>query len=496
MEKLPPELTQIICSNLTPKDLKSARLTTKQLAASGACYILPRVFVFSRKESLNELKEIAQHPTFSKCVTTLIFDATLLKDFGDDFCSWNKARPNTCYVPRWVDFEPYLKTIKGSIDSRSDRAMRRTKTQFKQACDRCPIQPAVIERMWTLYRSLVSEQRSQDLRKLRKETMELVFSLCPNIDHIIIGDDHRLLKKNRVRLFADIPMRKVGLKPNVFTILNDISAARASAGRTMQRLTIPLESMFGTHWGNLSGTSLPDATTETLENLKVFTLNILRCFISDPQYGAGYCIFRKLQCASQLEVLKINLHARSARNWHPWNFRSSTTRLHNLIKDAHWPALHTIKLIECCGTENLLVGFLLRHERSLQALAFKDCNVSEGNWTSLFTRIARKLPLLKQVRLVGWLSSGAQLEFNLHSHGNFNTSIAMELEAFIIEGGIIPLDASLKATAELPRGVPHDPFDDDEEEDYQEAAEDSDDDEPFYEDEDDEDVEEDHHDFQ
>lgn len=142
------------------------------------------------------------------------------------------------------------------------------------------------------------------------------------------------------------------------------------------------------------------------------------------------------------------------------------------------------------------MGFLLRHERSLQALAFKDCNVSEGNWTSLFTRIARKLPLLKQVRLVGWLSSGAQLEFNLHSHGNFNTSIAMELEAFIIEGGIIPLDASLKATAELPRGVPHDPFDDDEEEDYQEAAEDSDDDEPFYEDEDDEDVEEDHHDFQ
>lgn len=419
----------------------------------------------SSRKSFDELKEIAQHPTFSKHVTTLIYDHTFLKDFGNDFLRWNKARPDTCYIPRWVDFEPYQKITKGTIDKRSERAMRRARALFKQAYDRCPVELTVIERMWDVYQGLDEEQRSEGLHELRVKTMELAFSLYPKLDHIIVGDDHHLFSKNRARLFTDLPVLYIGVKPDMVAVLNDISTARASAGRTVLGLTISLLTMMGKHRPLLE-TSSPDVTTETMQGLRVFTLAVHEP--EAPQWAPDVPrrhVSRSLQGASQLEVLKINFST-PARKWtRPLVFYGyDAARISHLLNGAHWPALHTITLRRCCELEDVLVSFLLRHELRLKRVAFKDCQLLEGNWTSLFTRIAGRLTSMKQVILAGYLISMRNIEFHLPTQGKLTTSIAVELQNLVIEGGAFP-PTPRSGISDLPMDIVQEPFDDDEEED-------------------------------
>ncbi|KAF1351860.1 hypothetical protein BDV97DRAFT_388461 [Delphinella strobiligena] len=426
MEELPPELAQMICSNLTPKDLKSVRLTSKQLAASGACYILPRVFVANCKKSFDELKEIAQHPTFSKHVTTLIYDHTFLAHFGDDFVCWNKARPNTCYIPRWVDFEPYQKITEGVIGNRSDRAMRRARTLFRQAYDRCPEDPAVIERLWDFHRTLVDEQRSEGLHKVMLETMKLAFSSCPKLDHIILGIDHHMVSKNRTRLFTGLPIFDDDIKPDMVSMLNDVSIARESAGRSVRHLSVPLLSMIGCLRPPLNETFSPDVTTKTMQGIKVFILTV-----QGPEASRKHAdisrrhVSRLLQSASQLEVLKIIFSFTPA-----WTFiqppvyeREDMAHIHRLINDAQWPALHTVTFSRCCLMEDVL-----------------------------------------QVILSRYLISSGGIEFYLPTQGKLTTSVAMKLQTFIIEGGAFPPDSYIEASIGLPINIAQGPFDDEDEE--------------------------------
>ncbi|KAH0393660.1 hypothetical protein KCU89_g12181, partial [Aureobasidium melanogenum] len=76
MDALPLELKQRICSFLTPKELKSLRLTCKVFATAAERYFINRFVLFLHPESLTTLRKIAEHETFSKYLTTIVYDTS------------------------------------------------------------------------------------------------------------------------------------------------------------------------------------------------------------------------------------------------------------------------------------------------------------------------------------------------------------------------------------------------------------------------------------
>jgi hypothetical protein len=78
MDALPLELKQRICSFLTPKDLKPLRLTSKIFATAAERYFIDRFILFNHPDSIAALGEIVAHEVFSRYITTLVCDTSLL----------------------------------------------------------------------------------------------------------------------------------------------------------------------------------------------------------------------------------------------------------------------------------------------------------------------------------------------------------------------------------------------------------------------------------
>ncbi|KAI5253730.1 hypothetical protein E4T42_02692 [Aureobasidium subglaciale] len=113
MDSLPLELKQRVCSYLTPRDLKSLRLASK------------------------EIKDIAEHPILSQRVTTLVIDTSRFRSCPI-FKQWSALYIEAEeYIPDWADFEP-PNAAREQTDARSERALRRAKASYQQAVGNAP----------------------------------------------------------------------------------------------------------------------------------------------------------------------------------------------------------------------------------------------------------------------------------------------------------------------------------------------------------------------
>lgn len=439
MDTLPPELKQNVCSNLTPKDLKAVRLTNRDLAAAGARYILPTVYVFNRTESFNDLKEIVEHPTFGKHLETIVYDPRRLNAYIDDFTSWRSHlwknhRSPTDYVPKWADFEPYQKEgHDGKPDTRSKRAMRRSHELYEEAVKNYQSCLSLAEEMWARHQRVVKEQNSAEFRSFAHEIMVAAFSTCPQLKHLVIspnasehvGPGMAIVARRSRRLFPDLWKLRTSQEfpTNSFGSLNDVIAAQASIGSRSRHLTmLSVDTRLLTPGSTMTPTGTP-------LNLDTLRLDIR---LHSPETGISHEAFvQSLGASPHLQSLMINLN--NFNHYQPW-----TPVFAQRLASFHWPSLHTLKLREVTLTEDILVAFLLRHRESLQRLAIQDCRLQRGSWDSLFTRIANQLPRLKLFRLQGWFYINNTCQFWFPDSGNYTDADTLALQRFVVEGGTFP----------------------------------------------------------
>jgi len=76
---LPFEILSQILSYLPPSSLRSARLTSRTLAKIGAHHLLSRIYLAPRPATLAAFTSITQHPIFSRTITEIVYDDTLLE---------------------------------------------------------------------------------------------------------------------------------------------------------------------------------------------------------------------------------------------------------------------------------------------------------------------------------------------------------------------------------------------------------------------------------
>ncbi|KAI9729583.1 MAG: hypothetical protein M1834_006779 [Cirrosporium novae-zelandiae] len=82
MYRLPNELVhQIFNSIADTETIKTLRLTCKPFSAIGAEYLIPEAHVICTRDSLERLHQIALHGTFSKHVTSLLFEGDIVSHY-------------------------------------------------------------------------------------------------------------------------------------------------------------------------------------------------------------------------------------------------------------------------------------------------------------------------------------------------------------------------------------------------------------------------------
>lgn len=122
MESLPLELKQRVCSYLTPKDLKSLRLTAKVFASAACRNFLPRVFLHNHPSSFEEIQDITDHPDLKHSVTTLVVDTSFLCSFPR-YDHWARV-----FVPTPA-YRAELERLEVPVDSSDARTVRRVRRE-------------------------------------------------------------------------------------------------------------------------------------------------------------------------------------------------------------------------------------------------------------------------------------------------------------------------------------------------------------------------------
>ncbi|THZ79138.1 hypothetical protein D6C84_07988 [Aureobasidium pullulans] len=350
MDTLPPELKQRVCSYLTPRDLKSFRLTSTDYAAAASRYLLPRIFLLNHPDSFQEVRDIVNHPELSQQVTTLVIDVCRLKQYPR-YDHWARifAAPSPASIGN-----------QGSA-----------RAQVKKSTE-----------------------------KLMLECIALAFQKCPKLRNLIIdfepevGEGWELLENNRIasgliekrnhfyqdtfsspatrRSFA----RRLHWDPIRFDLW-DILKPVDDVNRALESLTV-LEDRYrpGTQ-----GWTLP--TTSIFRNLK---------HLRGSCWSPGF-LTSIVACAPKLESLGIIDY-----HYH----HSMAFALRDLLEKTSLKSLRACSL-RCIGDGDAIARFVLRQSGTLQSFTLGHMSMlspSSTMWTSLAARLKGQLPHIKRLKLI------------------------------------------------------------------------------------------------
>ena len=84
---VPPEVLDQIFSELSPVDLRNARLVCQSFAPSAARHLFREIFIWPNKECLQNLDKITSHSAFRQHVRSVIYSDTVFPWFRD-FNQW------------------------------------------------------------------------------------------------------------------------------------------------------------------------------------------------------------------------------------------------------------------------------------------------------------------------------------------------------------------------------------------------------------------------
>ncbi|KAH0281271.1 hypothetical protein KCU91_g342, partial [Aureobasidium melanogenum] len=368
MDTLPLELKQRICSYLTPKDLKSLRLTSKIYSVAACRYLLRRVFLINHPDSCQEALDIANHPELCHSVTTLIVDTSCLRSYPK-YEQWARVFVEVESNPADPTNSERAEGATVKLSARSERVLRRQRNSER----------------WTSYEERAHTQRTDASIKLMLTAIALIFQKCSKLSNLVLDshrgriDDCALVEKRQQFLSnilgSTIPGERFGSAgiwiPMRFT-LGDIFKPVHDANRALNSLV------------------LLDPGLETSQMWKPPALSILQSLKH----------FRQSDCSPDILTFVVA----SAPNLESFGtierrvpYTSSLSALMSI------PPLSKLRAcsLSCARGRDDLAGFLLRHASTLQQL--RVCNgrsYDPGYWNSFSTQIKGKLRNLRRVELV------------------------------------------------------------------------------------------------
>ncbi|KAF2763839.1 hypothetical protein EJ03DRAFT_332402 [Teratosphaeria nubilosa] len=161
------------------------------------------------------------------------------------------------------------------------------------------------------------------------------------------------------------------------------------------------------------------------------------------QYLQSGAFHRLLAGMSQLHTLKLNFPNVPGIE-SPVNEANTIAVLPEIVGTHIWHNLRDFAINHTGATEDELVDFVLRHKSNLRRISISHITLSEGNWNSVFERIAGKCPRLRKVKLSGdFVYTAGDRRWCMYKFARPNEQmeaavINEALEAYVRDGGAFP----------------------------------------------------------
>lgn len=348
METLPLEVKQMICSCLTPKDLKSVRLTLKDLSDAATIYLIPRLFLFYHPDSCAEIKQIVEHPIFSKHIDTFVFDPSLLIHYSS--CrEWIKTS-----APRWCRYSEEAAKNRQKSPSRRSKWEAHYKMQVSQA------QPGVY--------------------RLVFDSIAHAFSACPKLTNLVIATNHgEGGHAMRAKTFKGVPLddRAFYSPPNPDECMLSLSEILSAVPKSLHSLSIidaPLKDY-----------SPPTLTFfQELKHLR-FSFGDKCDYFPVPESA----LIQLVQTAHSVETMWIDQS----------NYIATFETEGKFLQAIHSSHLRDCMLAGFSPSVENLVRFFLRHANSLTQLDIGKCCLLQEDWSSVLERVSCSLLHLERIQL-------------------------------------------------------------------------------------------------
>jgi hypothetical protein len=243
MEKLPLEMKQRICSFLhdSPKLLKPICRVSNDFAAAAAPYLIPRTVLFRHTYSCTDLQWTAEHPIFSKHLTTLVVDPSNLRKYTS-FQAWLDEHEDLQEkYPNWWDFKPEdIDYDMNDGDPLLDDAQSRMRWLVASRKYDAAVQKVTKElkdsheHHWKAQQKLAKYLSSKNFRNHFIKTIAYALRVCPNLVNIVIASPksgQRSVTSKRFATFKSIHphsgawVDSESQDPSEFDLLESLSAA-------------------------------------------------------------------------------------------------------------------------------------------------------------------------------------------------------------------------------------------------------------------------------
>ncbi|KAI4729338.1 hypothetical protein E4T49_02875 [Aureobasidium sp. EXF-10728] len=360
MDTLPLELKQRVCSYLTPRDLKSLRVASKDYAAAACRYFIPRIFLCNHPNSFQEIQDIANHPDLRHSVTTLIIDVSMLDSYSN-YRLWARLFEETEWDSADSKGPRVAEHATGEVDTRKQDILHREKKKREQ---------------WISYQRQVSLQRENLSKECMLESITLAFQKCPQLKNLIVDytefetNGSALVKKRRHFYTAEIPLSTKFSGP--YSPWNCMTFTVWELFKPIHDADRALESLVLLRPQLLYGRTLPTSIFSSLKHLRAE-----RCTQS----------FLKFVAASASGLESFGTHG---LDWYPRYHSSSIEFLKSL------PPLQNLRacsLKQIHNEDDDLVQFLLRQSTTLQQL-----KITDADFETLVPRVKGKLPNLRHAQ--------------------------------------------------------------------------------------------------
>lgn len=479
LTQLPNEIIHMVFEQLTrryqQRDIARLRLVCKRFAEIGNYFLLSEAHLFFKSSQFEQLRQISEHPTISKNVNTLFYEADTLEDYG----SMQHWREHIC-VPGWMhDLSP--EGLHPPPPTASEREQRAYKRDLNKAMHgpKYTHSETLLRRAYATFTGHLADQKSMRAQDYNVERLKEAMLKMPKLKTIEMSTECCLNNGRSTRMeqafkdglsspYGDRQSEEgcgVGQLRSLLLAADaaDLKLETLSAGNLDWRFfTEPGKQNHETLYpGELDWSSLLDSSKQNIEILRkmqraVRSLRTLKLYISTSSEYDDDVYFDDLSHVMVPECAKY-LHETS----HLKDFITATPDLERLdinfdcddpyppaticdcVGTFKWHALRVAAFAYVSADEDCLAHFFARHAGTLRKIRLDTILLTTGSWPSLFQR-ARKTLTLEKAALSGRLKSNDPEEshyFDLPAGLNGGKKAKMEVlvEEYLLKGGDGPL---------------------------------------------------------
>lgn len=392
---LAPELIHMICHYLGPMDIAGIRTLNRTIAAVGLQHLVSQIHLIPKPDSFDKLLAVAEHPLARQYVTSIFYEAELLKARGKqaaDWFHWEKGIVGPDYAAPLEEInDPYF-------DSACDRLPKRY-VQFALAVARNHhhqhhYADQELHQAYETHRKIWMEQRCVNALAIYQERMVKAMKMLPNLRSIFISRERGSTKYYRSFYAAGLsddvtspPTDADRLCASQLSLL--LSAADEADVQITHLICGSLGQLFMDH--SLGRSCAMKRSIRYLQSLHLFFTHIPTKFELHPKKNpngsdaAGTDSLRFATSAPNLKILSIRFE-NEKRPIDPPDLK-------HIVLDFQWSCLASATFSHMTTNAETLTGFCDRHFGTLRDFSLTDITLRGDQGTSVLHKMRQVLAL-------------------------------------------------------------------------------------------------------